>query len=461
MSHLTHQLAHAPSAPAGTSKSTMTEKIPGAVPVRTKTNFNYGVHGWLLLFYGMINFMTAGAFWTAAAQNTAVAEFAVRIGASSATLLYWCTVAGVAATIMMLFVGMLFDKFGTHIMGTAALLLTGICIIIYGHINTLPAYVICFFAIFMFSSATSSFGVPQIFTSYFPTKKGSIMGWASCGSSLASLVSLGALTWLMSKGGWELGTLVFGIFTIIMGLINWFLIPDMPEQMGVLPDNGDFDEAEMQRRQAIIDSPTPVWTLKEGLMNKNFWLLSIAYGLLFLVNIGTVSQLVSFELSMGLSQSQALMYMSIMPLFAIPGSIVTGWLDQKIGARRTGIILAAFYAIGTLFGGFVPYSTATNWIFYVFTFFLVGGMSNLPQSHTCSVYGGRDYPKLWGYINPIISLIRVCNTAILAFALSSLNGYRDAYKIFMVCSIIAGVLLFFSDNNVIKDPGEKPTGVIK
>ena len=71
-----------------------------------------------------------------------------------------------------------------------------------------------------------------------------------------------------------------------MGLINLFLIPDTPEQMGVLPDNGDFDEEEMRQRKEILASSKPVWTVKEGLRNKNFWLLPIAYGLLFLVNIG-------------------------------------------------------------------------------------------------------------------------------------------------------------------------------
>ena len=77
------------------------------------------------------------------------------------------------------------------------------------------------------------------------------------------------------------------------------------------------------------------------------------------------------------------------------------------------------------------------------------------------MFGFRDYPALWAGMNPIMSLIRVLNSSVLAFALSSLGGYRDAYKIFCGCAVVAGILLFLSDNQVIKKPGEKATGVIK
>ena len=428
---------------------------------RAKTNFNYGVHGWLLMLYGLLGFMTAAAFWTSTAQNTAVGILAEQIGTDSATLLYWCSVAGILSIVVMLFVGFLFAKFKTRKMNTIVMLLSGVCLIFYGHVTSLFAYVVCYFFIYLLTSTTAAIGIPQIYTSYFPTKKGSIMGWATCGASLSALVALNVLNWLVGKGGWATGTLVFGLFSIAMGLINWFLIPDTPEQMGVLPDNGDFDEAELAERKAILASSQPVWTMREGLRNKNFWLLPLAYGLLFLVNIGIVSQLVSYEISMGLTPQKAVRFMSLMPLFAVPGSIFSGWLDQKIGARRSGIVLAIFFAIGTFFGGFAPYNTVTNWLFFGFSIFWGGAISNLPQSHACSCFGFRDYPTLWAPMNSIMALVRVLNSAVLAFAIANLSGIRSAYQIFMVCAIVAAVMLFFSDNQVLKKPGQAPTGVRK
>ncbi|MCC8121056.1 MAG: MFS transporter [Oscillospiraceae bacterium] len=428
---------------------------------QAKTKFNFGVHGWLLMLYGVVGFMTAAAFWTSSAQNTAVGVLAEQIGVESSTLLYWCSIAGVLSVVAMLFVGMLFSKYKTRKMNTFVAIATGIALIVYGHITSLAAYVVCYFFIYLLTSITTAIGLPQIYTSYFPTKKGAIMGWATCGASLAALVSLNLLNWLIGKGGWATGTLVFGLFSIAMGLINWFLIPDTPEEMGVLPDNGDCDEAELARRKEIMASPKPVWTVREGMHNKNFWLLPIAYGLLFLVNIGIVSQLVSYEISMGLTPAKAALFMSLMPVFAMPGSVFSGWLDQKIGPRRSGIALGVCFAISTFCGGFLPFNTVTNWLFYAIATFWGGAISNLPQSHACSVFGSRDYPALWARMNPIMALIRVLNSSILAFALANLSGYRSAYQIFMFCAIAAVVMLFFSDCQVIKKPGEKPTGIIK
>ena len=87
---------------------------PEAIKPRAKTRFNYGVHGWLLMIYGVIGFMTAASFWTSTAQNTAVGILAQQTGVESSTLLYWCSVAGVLSVIVMLFVGMLFSKFKTR-----------------------------------------------------------------------------------------------------------------------------------------------------------------------------------------------------------------------------------------------------------------------------------------------------------------------------------------------------------
>ncbi|MCD7888226.1 MAG: MFS transporter [Clostridiales bacterium] len=428
---------------------------------RAKTSFNYGVHGWLLMLYGVIGFMTANAFWGSSAQNTAVGILAEQIGTENSTLLYWCSVAGILSVVAMLFVGMLFSRYKTRKMNTIVMIATGACLILYGHIASLSSYVICYFFIYLLTSITTAIGLPQIFTSYFPTKKGYIMCWATCGASLAALVSLNLLNWLVGKGGWATGTLVFGILSIVMGLVNWFFIPNTPEEMGVLPDNGDFDAEEEAQRKAILASSKPIWTTREGMRNKNFWLLPIAYGLLFMINIGIVSQLVSYEISMGLTPAKAAAFMSLMPVFAMPGSVFSGWLDQKIGARRTAIALGVCFAIATFCGGFLPYNSVTNWMFFAIATFWGGAISQLPQSHVCSCFGFRDYPALWARMNPIMALIRALNSSVLAFALANLSGYRSAYQIFMFCAIAAVVMLFFSDCQIIKKPSESPTGVIK
>lgn len=53
-----------------------------------------------------------------------------------------------------------------------------------------------------------------------------------------------------------------------------------PRKAGFEPDNGDSTEEERAALKARMNGPR-VWTMKEVLKDRNFWLVMIGYGLLF------------------------------------------------------------------------------------------------------------------------------------------------------------------------------------
>ncbi len=422
--------------------------------IRRKTNFNFGVRGWLLCLYSMVGYMMIGsAFWCATAQNVVVASLADNIGTDSSTLLSWTSYTGWIAVIGLLIMALLFAKFKTRIMVTVVMIVSGIVFILYGRVSSIVGYAVCYFLVDVFANTTSSVGLPQIAAAYFPTKKGSFLGWATIGANLASLISLSILNSITGAKGIAAATLFFGILAIIIGLINLFFIPNTPEEAGVEPDNGDFTAEELKAHKAMM-AGSPVWTLKEAAKNKNFWLIPIAYGLLFMASNGFVSQMVPYQISMGQAPATASMYMKILPIFALPGSILSGWIDQKIGTRRTGMIMAAFYIIAGVFGGFVPYNSVSNWVFLCSFFFWTGAMANLPMSHAISVFGPRDYPGLWARMMPIMALVRITSPLVLAYSLTAVGTYRGAYGFFGIMAIIALVLIYFTNSRIDKKPGK-------
>lgn len=447
----------------------MSSQNSSAPAIRKKTDFNFGVKGWLLCIYCMIGFMTiGGAFWSGTAQNVMVNIKAGQLGVEPARILSLNSIAGLISVIAILGVGILFGKYKTRIMQTLSMVICGIALIVYGRVSNTFAYVLVFIIMDIGCNATSSIGLPQICTAYFPTKKGSMLGWATIGANLAALVSLTILGSLITATSPATATLCFGIFTIAMGLINWFFIPNTPEEAGMEPDNGDFTPEELAAHKAMM-SGEPIWTIKEAMKNKNFWLIGIAYGILFMASTGYLGQMVPYQIGQmvkqgvdpGLAAKTAGTYMKLLPLFAVPGSIFSGWLDQKFGTRRTAIAMAAFYAVAGLVGGLAPYNTVTNWIFVGFFFFWTGANSNLAMSHAASCFGPRDYPKIWGRMAFIVNLMRICGPLMLSMSLTYTQGYQGAYTVFGALSIVAIILIFMSDNHIIKEPGKAPTGAVK
>lgn len=453
---------------------------------RRKTKFNFGVKGWLFTLYCAIAWMfISGGWWNGTAQNTMVNIKAEQLGVDNAAILGLHGVVGYISLFVMLFIGILFGKYKTHVMQTLIMVVGGIVLCFYGSVNTWAAYAVVFLCIDVMANVTSNIGLPQMCIQWFPTKKGSVLGWATIGTNLAALVTLTIFNALIASKGVVVTNVIFGIATIVMGLINWFFIPNDPRKVGFEPDNGDFTPEEREQLTKLMSGPE-VWTNKEAMKNKNFWLLGIAYGCLFMASTGLLSQLVPYQISMnapgiaqglmastgkafeevigqasGIAAGQAANLMKFLPLFALPGSILSGWIDQKIGTRKTGMMMAAFYVIAAACAGFMPYNKVTNYIFIFVFFWWTGANANLGMSHVASVFGPRDYPHVYGRLQFLINALRVTAPLVLSFALAQFGTYRVAYSVFCVLSVIALILLFISDNRIDKEPGKAPTAAYK
>lgn len=445
---------------------------PTTTPRRKTNLLNYGVKGWWCIIYVMIAWMfISGGWWNGTAQNTLADLMAANLGVTKPDILSMNSYIGYATIIPCFLLGILYGKYKTRIMFTLVCIVGGIACCFYGYVNTVAGYVVVVFLVFLMAANASQVAEPMIITNWFPTRKGSALGWASIGNNLANLITLSILTALIAWGGTGKALLIFGIATIIWGIINWFCFPVDPRERGFEPDNGDSTEEERAALRARMSGPR-VWTMKEVVKNKNFWLVMIGYGLLFMVSSGYLQQMVPYQISMRvpeliaagtapdmapkLAAAAAGKWMKLLPLFAVPGSIFGGWLDQKIGTRRAGLMMAGGYIISGLCGGVLPYNTVTNVIFVFMFFFMTGSNANLVMSHVMSLYGPRDYPAIWGKCAVIMQIFTVTAPLVLATSLRLTEGYRSAYAAFMVASIIGFILIFLSSNRIDKEPGQKP-----
>lgn len=427
---------------------------------RKKTGMNYGVKGWLLVLYACLAWLFIGGGWWATAQNTMAGIKAEHLGVGRADILAFNSYCGYVSVFVILGIGVLMAKYKTRIMQSVIMIVGGIAVCFYGSVRTVATYLIVFLFLDIMANAVSSVTLPQTIIQWFPTKKGSALGWATVGIQLSSLITLAVLNWLIGRWNAQVATIIFGIATIIMGLINWFFIYDDPRRAGFEPDNGDFTAEEMEAHDKLMAGPE-CWTNKEALRNKNFWLISLSYGINYMASTGLISQMVPYQISMGMEPAAAVRIMMLCPVLAFPGSVISGWIDQKIGTRRCGMLMSGFYVLAALCGGFLPYNVVTNWIFILVFFWWTGATGNLPMSHAASCFGPRDYAHVYGRMAFIINVLRVTSPLILSIGLRYFSGFRFAYKIYCIASLCALIMLFFSDNRVDKEPGKKPTAAYK
>src|SRR5690606_14917769 len=134
-------------------------------------------------------------------------------------------------------------------------------------------------------------------------------------AAIGGLVSSAAFpllnVWLIDAFGWRMSWLVLG--AIIIGMFTplaLFLIRNSPEDVGLLPDNGDAGEKDRQKKRNEEAS----WSVSEASKTHAFWLLIVCDAIPGIVNTGLIFHHVSIFKENSLSLEAAAGILSLTAL---------------------------------------------------------------------------------------------------------------------------------------------------
>ncbi|MBP3900227.1 MAG: hypothetical protein J6D53_02030, partial [Blautia sp.] len=242
--------------------------------------------------------------------------------------------------------------------------------------------------------------------------------------------------------------IIMGAVMALLGVVTFFWVKNEPSEVGAYPDNlPDGAEAYKAQLREMQSYKSP-FTVGRLLKDKDMWLISVGFGMLWMVTVGVVSQFVprmvsvmAPEIGPEAAQGKALLMLTIAALVGILGSYFWGWLDQKIGTKPASAIYALSYIAALLLLIFAKVEILT-YIAIVFVGLGIGGLLNLMPSLVISVYGRKDFAAANALVSPIASLIQKGAFIIMAVALSASGGdYTMPYMIFIGIDIVGMILL--------------------
>lgn len=407
----------------------------------TSAKSNFGKNGWgLIVLCGCMLFFSTGT--TVDGLNATVEGLAVRHGWDTATLLGFSTVSGIVSIIGMFIFGLICDRTGARKMAVFSLIAGGLSYIWYGHVTSVTQYAVALCLVSVFGNVYAWIAGGAYLSTWFPTKKGLALGWATMGNNLASAVIVIIITGLTNIfGGIQWAITAIGICMI--GLSAWALFfPDTPREAGINPDN--MTDEEVRTFHGTPTENVSKWTYKKLLLTKEFWLISGGLGLYMLVTVGVMSQLVPRLINIGFSPGKAIGSMSVCALIGTVGSYAWGVLDQKLSTRVATAVFGVWYGVAIIFN-LMP-NLACIYISIFMLGVAIGGNANWPVSLVTTVYGHRNFAKVYSLINPCISLLRMLSFAALAVSLKMTGSYSGAYVIFVVMAMVAAVMIYCIDD---------------
>lgn len=407
------------------------------------TNSKFGKWGWSMIFYSFLLYY----FWAGLAVdglNIYPGAFAATYGLDYNKLLGFATPAGIMGVIGGIVAGRLIIKTGAKKMAGVSIIITGILYMMFGYLGSSHGVYLLFLALFTFIS--TAFGLianATIMSNWFPRKKGIALGWSTMGAPFCTATFVAILAGLTHKFGIGKACLFIGIAVVILGLISFFWAKDYPEEVGAYPDNIKEDRGDLEAQLAQLKEYRSPFTVKVLLKDKDMWLISLGFGMLWMVTVGIVSQFIPRMMSVGFDNPTALKMLTVCAIIGIAGSYFWGWLDQKTNTKIASVVYSAAYIVALILMIFAGGTAAT----YLSIFFVglgIGGLLNLLPSMVISVYGRYDFMAANSLVSPIASLIQKFAFIIMAVSLAATGGdYTLPYGIFIVIDVIGAILLLF------------------
>lgn len=418
------------------------------------TNSNFGGMGWVLvIFYFFALFMDVGL--TADGAQIMIPALAEANNQDQTTLMYFNTIAGYIALAAYIPLGIWAQKSSPKTQASILSVMAGIAYILLGRATNIVVYAVCLAVVVICSNGRCWISYAKLTSNWFPRKKGIVMGWTTIGNNASSMLMIPLMVALIGFGGVKLTTLVLGLFLILSGVLNQFLVKDTPEECGHYPDN---ITPEMEKEYNIPplapattedNKPAGKWTTSRILRCKEFWIIAICCALMMCGNVCCIVFSTVRIQEFGFTQPQSVLINSVFAALACVGSVVWGWIDQKFGTKLAVVLFCIVFGAGCFINvaaSYMGYNVPLMFISLFMFYWCIGGNANWPVSLCASLFDQADFLKAQTPLTIVFTAGRMTSFSVLAFGMSLTGGaLTGGYIIAGILFVIAlGVILLLN-----------------
>ena len=235
---------------------------------------------------------------------------------------------------------------------------------------------------------------------WFKTNRGLVMGLMSASSATGLLVFLPLLAALAQSGGWKPVAIAIAVATACLVPLVWLLVPERPASIGMVRYGAEADDVPpvSPASQGNFLAHT-LNTLRRAAGTRVFWYLFATFFVCGFTTNGLVgTHLIAFCGDMGIGEVQAAGLLSMMGIFDLIGTTLSGWLTDRFDPRK---LLGVYYAIRGLSLIYLPYSgfSATSLIIFAVLYGL-DWIATVPPTLRLAneAFGDRSGPIVFGWI---------------------------------------------------------------
>lgn len=406
--------------------------------------------GFSLVLHSLIMYLVS-SWIVALSANYIIPAMAGKFGMDTGIFYSINTYAALISVVAAFLLSQLTLKCGVRFVTVISLIISGLAAVLAGYTTSLALYVVAVILLFCFAQGYGFVVTNTLMSNWFPRKKAVILGITTAGTYVANLTLTPAFSSILNKSGIGSAMLMFGIVCFVLGIVSIFWIKNKPEDVGLYPDNDATGLEELNTRQASAKNYQSPWTIGRLLRTPIVWFFVIAFGFMLLMSSGVPAQIVPMLISRGVAPLKATQIMMVSSLAGIVGSITTGFIDKKVGARITSLIMGVTFLISLGLMAISTNVTLTIIMLFVWTFF-GGGCFNMCPSLAITIFGAKDYNAVNRIIHPLTQVIKACSFITIGLTSALGSGYSGTMWAFFIFVIISMIFVIPIKKNGKLDP---------
>ncbi|TKK88055.1 MFS transporter [Herbidospora galbida] len=314
---------------------------------------------------------------------------------------------GFAVSINLMFYGLtapfaaaLMDRFGMRRVVTYALALVALGSGVTVFMTASWQLVLCWGVLVGLGTGSMALVFAATLTQrWFVRSRGLVTGILTAGGATGQLIFLPVLALLVEGSGWRTAALVVAGSALAVVPLVFFLLRDHPADVGLLP-YGATEPPPPPVPATVGPATRALSTLRRAARTRSFWYLAGGFAICGASTNGLVgTHFIPAAHDHGMAEPVAAGLLAVIGIFDIAGTILSGWLSDRIDAR---VLLGVYYALRGASLLILPqlFSDSAHPSMVVFiVFYGLDWVATVPPTVAlCRKIYGDDGPIVFGWV---------------------------------------------------------------
>jgi MFS family permease len=339
-------------------------------------------------------------------------------------------------------VGLAFDRLGPRVLMPLGGALVGIGMLLSGFGHTLWHFYFSYGLIAALGQGALGFvGHNALISFWFVRRRATAIGIASMGQGLGALIMVPLTQFLITRVGWRSTFLVTaGLILIAVVPANALLQRRNPQDIGQQPD-GDTAPAELYDRHGKARPGARAWTLGEAAFSFPFWCITVGHlalgTALFMIN----THIVAHYVAVGYDKLVAAFLAGLIGFVRIGGTLIWGFVSDKLGRDRTYGIATTVAIIGV--AGFIamPIGTPLWYAYLTAVLYSIGHSAGNPTygAVIADIFSGPKVGLIFGFLEVSFGLGSAFGAWIGGYLFDATGSYAWPFSLCLVCFAVSGL----------------------